>query len=70
MDTLIERVHGCPTAQGVDEVLVAGEPELRHEAERRRRGIPYGANEVATLQEEAARAGVAPLAVSRQPLAA
>jgi LDH2 family malate/lactate/ureidoglycolate dehydrogenase len=70
MDTLIERVHGCPTAQGVDEVLVAGEPELRHEAERRRRGIPYSANEVATLQEEAARAGVASLAVSRQPLAA
>jgi len=70
MDTLIERVHGCRTAQGVDEVLVAGEPELRHEAERRRRGIPYSANEVAALQEEAARAGVAPLAVSQQPLAA
>jgi len=70
MDTLIERVHGSPTAQGVDEVLVAGEPELRHEAERRRRGIPYSANEGAALQEEAARAGVAPLAVSRQPLAA
>ncbi len=70
MDTLIERVRGCPRAQGVDEVLVAGEPELRHEIERRRCGIPYAASEVAALQEQAARAGVAPLAVSRQPFAA
>jgi LDH2 family malate/lactate/ureidoglycolate dehydrogenase len=70
MDTLIERVRGCPRAQGVDEVLVAGEPERRHEIERRRCGIPYSANEVAVLQEEAARAGVASLAVSRHPLAA
>jgi LDH2 family malate/lactate/ureidoglycolate dehydrogenase len=70
MDTLIERVRDCPRAQGVDEVLVAGEPERRYEIERRRRGIPYAASEVAALQEEAARAGTAPLAVSRQPLAA
>jgi LDH2 family malate/lactate/ureidoglycolate dehydrogenase len=42
-------------------VLVPGEPELRHEAERRRTGIPYSASEVATLQEEAAKAGVAAL---------
>jgi LDH2 family malate/lactate/ureidoglycolate dehydrogenase len=69
MDTLIERVRDCPRAQGVDEVLVAGEPERRYEIERRRRGIPYAASEVAALQEEAARAGTAPLAVSWQPLA-
>jgi LDH2 family malate/lactate/ureidoglycolate dehydrogenase len=68
MDTLIERVRSCPTTPGIDEVLVAGEPERRHEAERRRCGIPYSANEVAALQEEAARAGVAPLAVSTLPL--
>ena len=41
-----------------------GEPERRHEEERRRRGIPYSANEVAPLQEEAAKAGIAPLKVS------
>src|SRR5262249_29870994 len=58
MDTLIKRVHAAPTAEGCDEVLVAGEPELRHEAERRKRGIPYSAGEVAALQEEAAKAGV------------
>jgi LDH2 family malate/lactate/ureidoglycolate dehydrogenase len=70
MDTLIERVHACPTAQGFDEVLIPGEPERRHEEERRRRGIPYSANEVAPLQEEAAKAGIAPLAVSPNPLGA
>ena len=45
-----------------------GEPERRHEEERRRRGIPYSANEVAPLQEEAAKAGIAPLKVSPTPL--
>jgi len=68
MDTLIERVHACPTAQGFDEVLTPGEPERRHEEERRRRGIPYSANEAAALQEEAANAGIAPLNVSPNPL--
>jgi LDH2 family malate/lactate/ureidoglycolate dehydrogenase len=47
-----------------------GEPERRHEEERRRRGIPYSANEVAPLQEEAAKAGIAPLVVSPNPLGA
>jgi len=68
MDTLVERVHACSTAQGFDEVLMPGEPERRHEDDRRRRGIPYSANEVAPLQEEAAKAGVAPLTVSLKPL--
>jgi LDH2 family malate/lactate/ureidoglycolate dehydrogenase len=70
MDTLIERVHASPTAQGFDEVLMPGEPERRHEDERRRCGIPYSANEVAPLQEEAAKAGVAPLRVSLKPFGA
>jgi len=57
-------VHAAPTAPGFEEVLMPGEPERRHEEERRRRGIPYSANEVAPLQEEAAKAGIAPLKVS------
>ncbi len=65
MDTLIERVRACPTAEGVDEVLIPGEPERRHEQERRRTGIPYSAGEVAALQDEAAKAGVAPLRYRR-----
>jgi LDH2 family malate/lactate/ureidoglycolate dehydrogenase len=69
MDTLIARVRACPRAAGVDEVLIPGDPERGHEAERRRSGIPYSANEVAPLQAEAAKAGVAPLRVSTAPLA-
>ena len=68
MDTLIERVRACPTAEGADEVLIPGEPERRHERERRRTGIPFSAGEVAALQDEAAKAGVAPLDVSTSPL--
>jgi LDH2 family malate/lactate/ureidoglycolate dehydrogenase len=68
MDTLIARVRASPTAEGVDEVLIAGDPERRHAAERRRSGIPYSAGEVAALQAEAERAGVAPLKVAKQPL--
>jgi LDH2 family malate/lactate/ureidoglycolate dehydrogenase len=68
MDTLIDRVHAAPTAEGSDEVLIPGEPELRYEAERRRTGIPYSANEVAALRDEALKAGVSPLEVSTRPL--
>jgi LDH2 family malate/lactate/ureidoglycolate dehydrogenase len=68
MDTLIERVRACPKAEGFDEILIPGEPELREEARRRKSGIPYSASEIAPLQQEAERAGVAPLAVSRRPL--
>jgi LDH2 family malate/lactate/ureidoglycolate dehydrogenase len=68
MDTLIERVRVSPTAEGFDEVLVPGDPERRSEAERRRIGIPYSAGEVVALQDEATKAGVAPLEVSNRPL--
>ncbi len=66
MDTLIERVRACPTAEGSDEVLIPGEPERRYEEARRRSGIPYSAAEIAALQEEAAKAGVAALAVAER----
>jgi len=68
MDTLVERVRDCPKAEGFDEILMPGEPEARLEAEHRRTGIPYAPSEVATLQAEAARAGVAPLKVSEHPI--
>jgi LDH2 family malate/lactate/ureidoglycolate dehydrogenase len=69
MDTLIARVRAAPTAEGFDEVLVAGDPERREEARRRSSGIPYNPVEVAALDAEAARAGVAKLATSPHPLA-
>ena len=68
MDTLVQRVRDCPKADGFDEILIPGEPEARHEAERRRSGIPYSAGEIAALQEEAVKVGVAPLATSNRPL--
>jgi LDH2 family malate/lactate/ureidoglycolate dehydrogenase len=69
METLVERVRACPKAEGFDEILLPGELEGREEQVRRRCGIPYGGSEIASLHEEAARAGVAPLSVSSRPLA-
>ena len=54
--------------QEASEILIPGAPEIREEATRRRTGIPYSAGEIAVLQQEAARAGVPPLAVSQRPL--
>jgi LDH2 family malate/lactate/ureidoglycolate dehydrogenase len=69
MDTLIERVHAAPRAEGFTEILLPGEPEDRHEAVRRKTGIPYAASEVAALNDEAKKAGVQPLVVSDKPIA-
>jgi LDH2 family malate/lactate/ureidoglycolate dehydrogenase len=70
MDTLVQRVRDCPKAAGFDEILIPGEPETRHEEERRRTGIPYSVGEIAALQEEAVKAGVPALVVSARPIAA
>jgi LDH2 family malate/lactate/ureidoglycolate dehydrogenase len=67
MDTLVARVKACPRAEGVDEILMPGEIESRLAATRARTGIPYGA-EIDAVQAEAKRAGIAPLAVSKQAL--
>jgi LDH2 family malate/lactate/ureidoglycolate dehydrogenase len=69
MDTLVQRVHACPTAEGFDEVIMPGERERRLEANHRRTGVPFHAKEVAMLQEAAAKAGLPPLPVSNAPLA-
>src|SRR4051812_42501972 len=67
MDVLVERIKACPKAEGVEEILVPGEPEARAAAKRARAGIPYGA-EIELLRGEAKRAGVAMLALSAKPL--
>jgi LDH2 family malate/lactate/ureidoglycolate dehydrogenase len=69
MDTLVQRVHACPTAEGFTEVLMPGERERRFEAKYRRIGVPFHAKEVAAMQEAAAKAGLPPLPVSNAPLA-
>jgi LDH2 family malate/lactate/ureidoglycolate dehydrogenase len=68
MDTLISRIHDCPTAEGFTEVLVAGEIESRQEALRRKTGIPYSPNEIAEIRAEAAKANVPALVISEHPL--
>jgi LDH2 family malate/lactate/ureidoglycolate dehydrogenase len=65
MDTLVRRVRESPKAEGFTEILIPGEPETRHEQERRRGGIPYSASEVDALQQEAAKAGVPALTIMR-----
>jgi LDH2 family malate/lactate/ureidoglycolate dehydrogenase len=70
IDTLVDRIKSAPLAEGFTEVLVPGEPEDRHEAQRRKAGIPYAASEVKALQDEAARAGIQPLVFSDRPIPA
>src|SRR5450830_1477600 len=67
MDTLVQRVHAVPTAEGFHEILMPGETERRLEAKHRRTGLPYHAKEVAALQKEAAKLGLPALAVSNTP---
>src|SRR3984893_14286959 len=69
MDTLVQRGHACPTAEGFDEVIMPGERERRLEANHRRTGVPFHAKEVTMMQEAAAKAGLPPLPVSTRPLA-
>ena len=58
MRRLIEMVKSRPAAPGFDEVLVAGEPEWRAEAERRRDGVPVDQPLMDALREWAVRLGV------------
>jgi LDH2 family malate/lactate/ureidoglycolate dehydrogenase len=63
MQRLVDMMKSTPTAPGFDEVLVAGEPEWRIEAERRKNGIPIAEGNWENLMKAAERVGVAPLAV-------
>jgi LDH2 family malate/lactate/ureidoglycolate dehydrogenase len=55
VDRLIRQIKSSERAAGVDEVLVAGEPEFRRHAERSRNGIPLSEvvyRELGALAEE------------------
>lgn len=67
MDTLADRVHGNPPVAGTDAVLMPGEVELRNQKQRGATGIVVGPKELAALQDEAHRCGVAPLEYSDSP---
>lgn len=59
MEHLITLVKSAPPARGYDEVLVAGDPEWRAEAERLRNGVPVDRSTWQRLRELAAEAGLA-----------
>lgn len=59
IEKLVELMKSTPAAQGYEEVLVAGEPEWRMEAERRANGIPLEEGTWKTLTGTASRLGVA-----------
>jgi LDH2 family malate/lactate/ureidoglycolate dehydrogenase len=59
MERLIAMVKSTPPAKGYGEVLVAGEPEWRVEAERRANGIPLEQGTWKSLTDTASRLSVA-----------
>jgi LDH2 family malate/lactate/ureidoglycolate dehydrogenase len=60
VEWLVNTVKSAAPATGYGEVMVAGDPEWRAEAERRQNGIPLGDGTWQCLMEIAARLGVGP----------
>jgi LDH2 family malate/lactate/ureidoglycolate dehydrogenase len=58
MEHVIRQIKATPPARGYDEVLVAGDPEWRIEAERVRSGIPMDAGTWSRLEALAAGYGI------------
>ena len=58
VEQLVQLMKSTPAAPGFDEVMVAGDPEWRMEAERRSSGIPIAAGNWDALLKAAARVGV------------
>jgi LDH2 family malate/lactate/ureidoglycolate dehydrogenase len=66
VERLVKTVKSSAPAKGYHEVLVAGDPEWRAEAARRRDGIPVGEGTWESLTQTAERLGVAmPVGESR-----
>lgn len=66
IDDLIRSIKATPLADGVDVILMPGEPEARKAAENRSRGIPLAENVVTALNEVAESLNMAPLAVTQE----
>lgn len=61
VDLLCDTLRGLPAADPTRPVLVPGDPEAQHLAERRRSGIPVHASVLQTLDALANRLGLRPL---------
>ena len=58
VDSLIGGLKALPKADGVDEIFVPGEPEMRTYEERVKRGIPLPVGTAENLRQVAAKLGV------------
>jgi LDH2 family malate/lactate/ureidoglycolate dehydrogenase len=58
MRDMVAAVRANPVAEGVDEILIPGEPESRLEAQRLAEGIPYRRDDLAPIVEVARAKGV------------
>jgi uncharacterized oxidoreductase len=65
-EILIQWVKSSPPRPGVEEVMIAGEPERKSRAKRMAEGIPVDANTWRDLAAAAEQAGVPPSAVPPQ----
>ncbi len=63
VEALVGIIKATPPAPGYDEVLVAGDPEWRTEAERLKNGIPLAEGNWETLCQTAAQVNVRPPAL-------
>ncbi|KAJ6145353.1 hypothetical protein N7470_009248 [Penicillium chermesinum] len=63
MDYLYKRVVESEKMAGVDRIYFPGEIEMITEEQRREKGIPFAASEIASLNQEADRVGIAHLKV-------
>jgi LDH2 family malate/lactate/ureidoglycolate dehydrogenase len=61
VERLVQLMKSTPAAPGYDEVMVAGDPEWRTEAERRKNGIPIADGNWDALSKAAARVGAGEL---------
>jgi LDH2 family malate/lactate/ureidoglycolate dehydrogenase len=63
VEHLVHIMKSTPAAPGYSEVLVAGDPEWRTEAERRVNGLPIAEGNWEMLLKAAARVNIAPIPV-------
>lgn len=59
MDHLVETLKAQPRAEGVEEVMIPGEPESKAEEERSGSGVPLQADVVESLKAEGEALGLA-----------
>ena len=64
VEAMIDYMHSTKPAKGVDQVLIAGEPELATKAERSAKGIPLDAQTWQDLQGAAKMAGMSEAAIA------